>query len=147
MDASLAVLGPPGSLGRASVWAKDVPLLALRSALLELAGLRERSEEGRRLLERDAGSEETLVPVAATAASERRLALKPQELSVSEFELAGLAARDDDWTALAYSPTGTLNAYRPGDRLADGTVRAIASTDALLDTDEGPLRVPISYVR
>jgi hypothetical protein len=147
MDASLAVLGPPGSLGRASVWAKDVPLLALRSALLELAGLKERTEEGRRLLERSAGSEETLVPVAATAASERRLALKPQELSVSEFELAGLAARDDDWTALAYSPTGTLNAYRPGDRLADGTVRAIASTDALLDTEEGPLRVPIAYLR
>ena len=40
MDASLAALGPPGSLGRASVWARDVPLLALRSSLLELAGLK-----------------------------------------------------------------------------------------------------------
>lgn len=147
IDGSLAALGPQGSLGRASLWARDLPLLDLRSALLELAGLKERTEEGRRLLERNPGSEEPLAPVAASPASERRLALKPQELSVLEFELAGLSARDDDWTAFAYSPTGTLNAYRAGDRLADGTVRAIASTDALLDTDEGPLRVPIAPAR
>jgi hypothetical protein len=147
MDASLAALGPQGFLGRASLWTKDVPLLDLRSALLEQAGLKERNEEGRRLLERNHASDESLVPVAAAASAERRLALKPQELSVLEFELAGLSARDDDWTAFAYTPTGTLNAYRPGDRLADGVVRAVASTDALLDTDEGPLRVPIAPAR
>ena len=124
-----------------------MPLLDLRSALLQQAGLKERNEEGRRLLERGQASDESLVPVAAAASAERRLALKPQELSVLEFELAGLSARDDDWTAYAYTPTGTLNAYRPGDRLADGVVRAVASTDALLDTDEGPLRVPIAPAR
>ena len=145
IDASFAALGPPGFLGRASVWAKDLPLLDVRAALLETAGLHERSEEGRRLLERNPGAEEALAPVAAAGGSDRRLALKAQELSVSEFELAGLAALDDAWTAFAYSPNGTLNAYRAGDRLADGTVRAVASTDALLETEEGPLRIPISH--
>jgi hypothetical protein len=147
MDAALAALGPQGFLGRTSIWARDVPLLDLRAALLDTAGLKERTEEGRRLLERDPGSEEALVPVAASAPSERRLAPKPQELAVSEFELAGLAARDDDWTAFAYAPTGTLNAYRPEDKLADGVVRRIESTDVLLETDDGPLRVPLDPLR
>lgn len=147
MDAGLAALGPQGFLGRTSVWARDVPLLDLRLAILDAAGLKERTEEGRRLLERNPGSEEALVPVAASAPGERRLALKPQELAVNEFELAGLAAHDDNWTAFAYAPTGALHPYRPADRLADGVVRRVESTDALLDTDDGPLRVSIAPLR
>jgi hypothetical protein len=147
MDATLAALGPQGFLGRISLWTRDVPLVDLRSAILAASGLEERSEEARRLIVRHGGSEEALAPVSGTAPAERRLALKPQELAVLEFELAGLAARDDDWTAFAYAPTGTLNAYRAGDRLADGVVRGVQSTDLLLDTDEGPLRVPIALMR
>jgi hypothetical protein len=45
--------------------------------------------------------------------------------------------------AFAYAPTGQLYAYRAGDRLADGVVRAVESTDVLLETEEGPLRIPL----
>lgn len=147
LDATLAALGPQGFLGRVSVWTRDVPLLDLRAAILDASGLEERSEDGRRLIVRRGGSDDALAPVSESSATERRLALKPQELAVLEFELAGLAARDDEWTAFAYAPTGTLHAYRPGDRLADGVVRDVESTDLLLDTDEGPLRVPIALMR
>jgi hypothetical protein len=60
---------------------------------------------------------------------------------VDEFEIAGLVAKEGAWTALVYSPAGTLYTYRAGDRLADGTVSAIESTDVLLDTEEGPVRM------
>jgi hypothetical protein len=69
------------------------------------------------------------------------LELRPDELAVDEFELAGLAAAEGRWTARVYSPAGTLYTYRAGDRLADGTVSAIESTDVLLQTEEGPVRV------
>lgn len=147
LDASLAALGPQGFMGRLSIWTRDAPLLDLRSAILDASGLEERSEDGRRLIVRRGGSDDALAPVSESAPGERRLALKPQDLAVLEFELAGLAARGDEWSAFAYAPTGTLNAYRPGDRLADGVVRDIQSTDMLLDTDEGPLRVPIALLR
>jgi hypothetical protein len=62
---------------------------------------------------------------------------------VLEFQLAGVAAAGDTWLAFAYSPNGQLYAYRAGDRLADAQVRAVESTDVLLETDEGPLRVPL----
>ena len=57
--------------------------------------------------------------------------------------LPGLVASGGRWTALVYSPAGTLYAYRAGDRLANGIVSAIESTDVLLQTEEGPLRVPL----
>jgi hypothetical protein len=62
---------------------------------------------------------------------------------VREFQLAGVAGSGDSFVAFAYAPTGQLYAYRPGDRLADGIVRAIETTDVLLETDEGPLRVAL----
>jgi hypothetical protein len=45
--------------------------------------------------------------------------------------------------AFAHAPTGQLHAYRPGDRLADGIVRAVQTTDVLLETEEGPLRIAL----
>jgi hypothetical protein len=140
LDPSLASLGPLGSYGRASVWAAEVPLLALRAALLASTGLVERMEEDRRLLERP-GSDENLVPVAAGDVEERRLQLRPQDLVVAEFELAGVASGGEGFWAFAYSPTGTLNAYRAGDRLFDGTVQSVDSTDTVLAGEEGPVRV------
>jgi hypothetical protein len=143
MDPALAALGPPGILGRVSLWAKDVPVLDLRASLLEATGLVERIEEGRRLLSRNTGSEEVLQPVAGSA-SERRLVLGPQELAVMEFELAGVASSGDGFLAFAYSPTGTLDAYKPGDPLADAVVKSVDSTDAVLETEEGPVRLTIA---
>ena len=142
MEPGLAALGPAGSLGRVSLWARDVPVLDLRAAVLEGVGLHERIEEGRRILERKPGSEEALAPVAGTS-PERRLALGPEDLAVMEFELAGLASGGNGWIAFVYSPTGTLNAYRPGDRLADGIVKSVESTDVVIETDEGPVRFTI----
>jgi hypothetical protein len=144
IDAGLAALGPAGTLGRVSLWAKDLPVADVRAAVLESAGLKERLEESRRLLEHGGSPPgEVLVPVAGTADSPR-LVLRPQDLSSVEFELAGLVSDGGGWTALAYSPTGTLNAYRAGERLADGTVRSVDSTDVGLDTDEGLVRVPVT---
>jgi hypothetical protein len=145
MEPGLAALGPAGSLGRVSLWARDVPVLDLRAAVLEGVGLHERIEEGRRILERKPGSEEVLAPVAGTS-PERRLVLGPADLAVMEFDLAGLASAGDGWIAFAYSPTGMLNAYRPGDRLADGIVKSVESTDVVIETDEGPVRFTIPLI-
>ncbi|MFI5184068.1 MAG: hypothetical protein ACHQNV_06700 [Vicinamibacteria bacterium] len=139
-DPSLAALGPQGFLGRVSLWAKDVPLFTLRSAILAAAGLTERVEEDHRFLERRPGNDDTLVPVAR-AVPDPQLVLRAQDLTVQEFDLAGLASASDAWTAFAYTPTGALHAYRPGDRLADGILRDVQSTDVGLDTEEGPLRL------
>ena len=142
MDPALAALGPPGVLGRVSLWAKDVPVLDLRASILEATGLVERIEEGRRLLSRNTGADEVLQPVAGSA-TERRLVLGPQELALMEFELSGVASTGDGWIAFAYSPTGSLDAYKAGDPLADAVVKSVDSTDAVLDTDEGPVRFTI----
>jgi len=70
-------------------------------------------------------------------------ALRPQDLTVMEFALAGLASSSEGWIAFAYTPAGVLGSYRTGDRLADGTVKAVESTDVTLETDDGPLRLPL----
>ncbi len=142
VDPQLAALGPPGFLGRASVWTRDAPLGAVRAALLESAGLAERVEEERRVLVSRSGTLEAPVPVAR-GGREPRLALRREELTVLEFQLAGVASAGDAFVAFAYSPTGQLYAYRVGDRLVDAQVRAVESTDVLLETDEGQLRVPL----
>ena len=142
VDPQLAALGPPGFLGRASVWTRDAPLGAVRAALLESAGLVERLEEERRVLVGRTGTMDAPVPVAR-AEPEPRLALRREELTVLEFQLAGVASAGGPFVAFAYSPTGQLYAYRVGDRLVDAQVRAVESTDVLLETDEGPLRVPL----
>jgi hypothetical protein len=142
VDAGLAALGPPGFLGRVSVWTKDAPLVSVRSAVLDAVSLAERTEEGRRIVERGAGAGEAAVPVARSG-PEPRLVLRPDELTVREFQLSGVASAGEGFTAFAYAPTGHLYAYRPGDRLADGVVRAVESTDVLLETEEGPLRIAL----
>jgi hypothetical protein len=79
----------------------------------------------------------------ARAAPEPRLALGAGELTVLEFELAGIASGGSGFVAFAHSPTGQLLAYRPGDRLADGIVQAVESDEVVLETEEGPLHVAL----
>jgi hypothetical protein len=143
MDPGLAALGPQGSLGRFSLWAKDLPLPDLRAALLSAAELNEKFEEGRRILHRKTGADDPVFPVAGTG-SDRRLVLRPQDLAVLEFEIAGVATAGDGYRVFAYSPTGVLNAYRAGDRLADGVVTSVESTDVTLDTDDGPVQLLVT---
>jgi len=142
IDPGLATLGPPGFLGRLSVWASGGPLLDLRAAVLDAVGLVEHIEEDRRVLGRVTGSGQPPVPVAGSA-TERRLRLRPEDIAVLEFEVAGVASNGAGWLAFAYSPTGQLHAYRPGDRLFDAIVRSIESTDVVLETSEGPLRLAL----
>ena len=56
-----------------------------------------------------------------------------------------LSTTPRNWTittrAFAHSPSGALHAYKAGDRLFDGAVTAIESTDVALETEDGPLRV------
>lgn len=146
VDPSLAALGPQGPLGRVSLWAKDVAVADLRAGVLESAGLTERFEEGRRILEQRPGSDETVAPVAG-APPDPRLALRPQDLALLEFDLAGVAGTGDQWVALAYSPSGALNVYATGARLSDALVRSVDSTDAVLDTDDGPVRFVLAPMR
>jgi hypothetical protein len=141
-DATLASLGPPGYLGRVSVWTKGAPLGAVRAAVLDAAALTERTEEDRRILEKRTGGGDAPVPVAR-AGREPRLAMSPADLMVRELDLAGLASGGDGFVALAYSPAGELFTYRAGDRLFDAVVRAVDANEILLDTEEGPLRVAL----
>jgi hypothetical protein len=142
IDPTLAVLGPPGFLGRLSVWANHVPLLEVRGEVLTAAGLVERLEGERRVLGRATGAGEVPAPVAGRG-RKPRLTLGSNELAVLEFELAGVASDGSTWVAFAYSPTGQLHSYRAGDPLSDAIVRSIQSTDVLLETSEGPLPVAL----
>jgi hypothetical protein len=142
VDPTLASLGPSGSLGRVSVWAKDAPAAALRTALLEASGLHERVEDGRRMLERPGGTGEELVPVSGDA-PDPRLQLRPQDVALLEFQPVGVATSGDGWVAFAYAPGGALYAYRNGDKLADARIKSVESTDVVLETDEGDLRFAI----
>ncbi len=91
---------------------------------------------------RRSGASDAPSPVARGDV-EPRLVLRPGDLTVQEFRLDGVASAGESFVAFAYAPTGQLYAYRSGDRLADGVVRAVESTDVLLDTEEGPLRIPL----
>ena len=142
IDPNLAALGPPGFLGRLSVWASGVPVVELRASVLAAMALVERVEVDRRILDRATGAGAAPVPVAGRA-DERRLTVRPGELAVLEFNLAGVASDGRDWFAFAYSPTGQLHTYRAGDHLADAIVRSIESTDVVLETGEGLLRIAL----
>jgi hypothetical protein len=136
----LGGMAPAGPLGRISLWAREAPATDVRALVLQAAGLEERVVNEGRLLERPGGNAETLVPLAGPSVS-RRLVMRPQELAVEEFVLAGVALSAEKRLALAYSPTGALYSYAAGDRLANGLVEAVESTDVLLSTEEGPLRL------
>ncbi len=138
--APLAAMAPAGPLGRISLWAREAPATDVRALMLQLAGLEERVAPEGRLLERPGGTAETLAPLGA-AGGNRRLTMHPQELAVEEFELAGIALSGEKRLALAYAPSGALYSFKPGDRLANGLVEAVESTDVLLNTEEGPLRL------
>jgi len=142
LDPSLASLGPPGFLGRVSVFTRDAPLLAVRAAVLEAASLSERTEQDRRVLERKTGANEPPVPVARSG-PEPRLALRPEELSLDEFDLAGVGSAGQGFLAFAYAPTGQLYAYAAGDRLADAIVRSVNADGVTLETGEGPLQLSL----
>ena len=140
MDPALAVLGPDGALGSASLWVANAPLVDVRSALLATTGLVERFEEGRRVVRRAGSGESPVYPVAGGATS-RKLALSASDLDLSDFDFVGVATAGAGYAAFAYAPTGRLHAYRPGDKLAEGVVRAVNATDVELETDEGRIRL------
>ncbi len=142
VDPALASLGPPGFLGRVSAFVSEAPAVALRAAVLAAAGLTERIDEGRRIVERTTGAGEAPTPVAR-GDMEPRLVLRRDQLTVREFALAGVGSVGERRVAFAYGPTGELYSYAPGDRLFDAVVRTIDSGDVLLETGEGPLRVTL----
>ena len=117
--------------GRASVWAREVAVADLKSALLVASGLGEV-----RVVPSAGDDDDDKEPGGA-----RRLLLRSQDLAVSEFALTGLAHADSGWVAFAYSPRGTLYAYRAGDRLGDGLLAGVESTDVQLETEDGLLRI------
>jgi hypothetical protein len=141
----LACLGPAGFLGRVSLWTRDIPLLDLRAAMLDAVGLAEEVEGGQRLLKRPTGTEE-LTPVT-DASRPQRLALAPDALTPLEFDLVGVGRVGGAWLAFAYDPGGTLNGYTVGSQLDTGAVDGINDSDVMLQTEDGPLRVPLASLR
>jgi hypothetical protein len=139
IEPALATLGPEGALGSASLWISDAPLVDVRGALLAAADLVERIEEGRRVIRRPSAVDGPVFPVAGAPA--RRLALRPQDVDVLDFDLAGVASGGAGYAAFAYAPTGRLHAYKPGEKLADAIVRAVNASDVELEADEGRLRL------
>jgi hypothetical protein len=144
-DPSLGGAGA-GAAGRLSVFASDVPAAVLAEAVRVAAGLPPR-EGTAPTAEAGSGTAGPGEARAAGADESSPLRVGPQEVSVHEFALAGLAQAAEAWMALAYSPTGTLYVYRAGDRLADGAVRAVESTDAVVDSEDGPLRFLLAEPR
>lgn len=142
VDPTLASLGPPGFLGRVSVFTRDVPLFALRAAVLDSVSLTERREDETRVLEKTTGSGEPASPVARSG-PETRLVLRREDVTVQEFDLAGVGSAGEGFLAFAYSPTGQLFAYAAGDRLSDGIVRAVDADGVTIETEEGTLRLSV----
>jgi hypothetical protein len=126
-----APLPPRVGGGRLSLWASEVHVADVRAAVLQMAR------------PTGAPSGDGDPPPALPPSTERRLLVRADELSLSEFQLAGIASAGPGWTAFAYAPTGVLNAYRRGDRLADGTTTEVQSTDVMITTEEGPLRIAL----
>ena len=128
-EADTAAPPPPRvNGGRMSLWASEAHLGDVRAAILQVA----------RAAGAPSGDGDPPPP-----STERRLLLRADELSVSEFHLAGVASAGQGWMAFAYAPTGVLNAYKRGDRLADGTTTEVQSTDVMITTEEGPLRIAL----
>jgi hypothetical protein len=130
-EADAAAPPPRVGGGRLSLWASEAHLGDVRAAVLQMA--------------RAAGapSGDGDPPPPPPLSTERRLLVRADELSLSEFQLAGVASAGQGWIAFAYAPTGVLNAYRRGDRLADGTTTEVQSTDVMITTEEGPLRIAL----
>jgi hypothetical protein len=124
-----APLPPRVGGGRMSLWASEVHVADVRAAVLQMA--------------RPSGapSGDGDPPPPLPPSTERRLLVRADELSLSEFQLAGVASAGQGWIAFAYAPNGVLNAYRRGDRLADGVTTEVQSTDVMITTEEGPLRI------
>lgn len=142
VDPTLASLGPPGFLGRVSVFTRDVPLFAVRAAVLESAALSEHTEEERRVLAKKTGASDAPAPIAR-GGPEPRLVLRREDVSVHELEFAGVGSAGQGFVAFAYSPTGQLNVYAPGDRLADAVVSSVEADHVVFETEEGALRLSV----
>jgi hypothetical protein len=130
-EADAAAAPPPrAGGGRLSLWASEVHVADVRAAILQMA----------RLTGAPSGDGD---PPPLPPSTERRLLVRADELSLSEFQLAGIASAGQGWIAFAYAPNGVLNAYRRGDRLADGITTEVQSTDVMITTEEGPLRIAL----
>ena len=127
---SAAPLPPRVAGGRISLWASEAHVADIRAAVLQMA-----RPSGAPSVDGD--------PPPPPPSTERRLLVRANELSMSEFQLAGIASTGQGWTAFAYAPNGVLNAYKRGDRLADGTTTEVQSTDVMITTEEGPLRIAL----
>jgi Pilus assembly protein, PilO len=145
-DPTARTVAPAGTLGRATIWARNIGLPSLRAIVLEAAGLLEvQGDDGVRAVQRidtAAGAGEALLPIDP-APPLRRLTLRPADLTPDDFDLAAIGGDSGAWRAFAYSPAGTLHPYRSGEALADGSVRAIEATSALLEGEDGPIWVRI----
>jgi len=61
-----------------------------------------------------------------------------------EVVIRGILKSQDDWVAMIGSPSGRTFSIRPGDRLMDGTVRAITAQSVLLSQQS---RDPLSTAK
>jgi hypothetical protein len=77
----------------------------------------------------------------------RVLELGPRDVSVAEFEVAGVAGASGSWRAYAYTATGPLHSWAPGSALADARVSEVAASDVQLASGAGTLRLFVPPAR
>ena len=94
------------------------------------------------MIRRPVSLEDPVFPVAGQP-PDRKLVLRPEDVDMLDFDFAGVATGGQGYVAFAYAPTGRLQAYRIGAKLADATVRAVSATDVELDTEEGRIRLAL----
>ena len=69
------------------------------------------------------------------------LVLRPEDVTLFEFEMAGVAGSAGAWRTYAYAATGVLHAYARGARLADARILEIATSDVQVESGGASIRL------
>lgn len=89
----------------------------------------------------------SLVNRGTEAAGAQTPATRPDGIAgilCDEVVIRGILKSQDEWVAMIGSPSGRTYSIRPGDRLMDGTVRAITAQSVVLSQQS---RDPLSPVK
>jgi tetratricopeptide (TPR) repeat protein len=142
------VVAPPGPLGQATLFCRDLPLEDVIDATLSTAGLASRREPGRLLVFRRTDPKAVLLPLDATGPHSGHVGYREGEagpgarssgiagILVSEVKLLGLARAGESSVALLDYPRH-LAIVADGQRLYDGVVESVTMERVVLVKNDG----------